>query len=310
MILDYLLFLIGFYILIKGADFLTEGASILARKLNVSEIVIGLVIVGIGTSIPEFATTLISNLTNKESIGLGTVIGSNIFNILFILGISAIIKPLIFKKQWVDREMLWNILAIAISALTMLDGRINQMEGIILLFAFGIWLDQAIKKHQPEKETSESKWQNITWPLALGMILGGFIGVIVGGQWVVNGGSLIARNLGFSEKFIGLTIIGIGTSLPELAVSLVGAIKNEIGIVIGNIIGSNIFDFLMILGISALMKPITVEISFLKDTLVALISTVLLYFSMFIGQKYLLKRWQGILLILGYLLYFIFLLSN
>lgn len=311
MFLNLILFFVGFYILIKGANFLVDGASSFARKLNIPSLVIGLVIVGIGTSIPEFATTFIANLTDKPEIGIGTIIGSNIFNMLFILGVSSLFFPLALKQYWVDRDLIWNIMAIAIASFFIVSdgGTISRLEGLFLLIVFGIWLYLVIKKHKDEKE-EQAVWKTTTWPLAMVMIIAGFIGVILGGKWVVDGATIIARELHMSESFIGLTIVGIGTSLPELIVSFVAAYKKQIGIAFGNIIGSNIFDFLMILGVSALTKPIIVAPQFITDTIIVLLSAAFLYSSMFVREQYILKRWQGLAMIFLYILYFVYLIGR
>ncbi len=309
MSLDYFLFIIGFYILIKGADLLTEGASLLAKKLNVSQIIIGLVIVGIGTSLPEFSTTFMANIFNKQNLALGTVIGSNIFNILFILGITSLIHPLVLKPSWVHRDLTWNIIAILVFLMTIAsDYKINLLESSLLIFTFFLWLYQTMK-NQKEKDDfeniSDKKEKTITLYLIFIMIIFGFFGTVIGSDWVIKSGTRLAQNFNVSEKFIGLTLVSIGTSLPELIVSLTAALKKETGIVIGNIIGSNIFDFLVIIGVSGIFKSIIVDKSFLKDSFIILISTFLLYLSMFIGKKYTLKRSQGFILVTIYLIYFI-----
>jgi len=310
--LEIVLFFIGFYILIKGANFLVDGSSSLARKLNISSIVIGLVITGIGTSIPEFAITFISNLTNKSDISLGTIIGSNTFNILFILGISALLFPLPIKKIWVKRDIVWNMIAVFIVAFLVIinNYQISRIESLLMLTIFSIWLYFVIKKESHETE-AQQEWKMIALPIALFMILGGLIGVIVGGNWVVDGAVAIAQKLNISNSLISLTIVSIGTSLPELAVSLVAAYKKRPGLALGNIIGSNIFDFLMILGFASFIKPISFSNHLFIDILITLLSCVLLFVSMFIGkEKYTLKRWQGFIFVLFYILYLIFIINR
>jgi len=310
--LEIVLFFIGFYILIKGANFLVDGSSSLARKLNISSIVIGLVITGIGTSIPEFAITFISNLTNKSDISLGTIIGSNTFNILFILGISALLFPLPIKKIWVKRDIVWNMIAVFIVAFLVIinNYQISRIESLLMLTIFSIWLYFVIKKESHETE-AQQEWKMIALPIALFMILGGLIGVIVGGNWVVDGAVAIAQKLNISNSLISLTIVSIGTSLPELAVSLVAAYKKRPGLALGNIIGSNIFDFLMILSFASFIKPISFSNHLFIDILITLLSCVLLFVSMFIGkEKYTLKRWQGFIFVLFYILYLIFIINR
>jgi len=310
--LEIVLFFIGFYILIKGANFLVDGSSSLARKLNISSIVIGLVITGIGTSIPEFAITFIGNLTNKSDISLGTIIGSNTFNILFILGVSALFFPLTIKKIWVHRDLVWNIIAVftVVLLVTINNYRISRIEGLLMLTIFSIWLYFVIKKETNETE-EQKEWKIVTIPLSVFMILSGLVGVIVGGNWIVDGASVIAQRLKISDALISLTVVSIGTSLPELAVSLVAAYKKRPGLALGNIIGSNIFDFLMILGFASFIKPISFSTDLFIDILITLFSTLLLFISMFVGkQKYILERWQGFIFILIYIVYLIFLINR
>lgn len=316
MFITIVLFFVGFYILIKGSNFVTDGASLLATKLNISTWVIGLLIVGIGTSIPEFSISVISNLLGEGEIAFGTIIGSNTFNILFILGASAILFPLTFKKRWVRRDLVSNIFAIIIASLAGIysllgksDFIISRIEGFIMLILFCIWVYYSLKK--PD-DTSTDNIDNrvtlaFTLPVMVFMILAGLIGVILGGKWVVDGAIEIAKNLGMSEKLIGLTIVGIGTSLPELAVSLSAAYKKQVGIAVGSIIGSNIFDFLMILGFSAVLSPVVLNPELYIDVFVTLMSAAVLAALMFLGKRYVLTRPKGVLLIAVYILYLVYL---
>lgn len=299
-------FFAGFYILVKGAGFLIDGSSSLARRFHISNIVIGLVIVGIGTSIPEFSISFIANLSGEGAIGLGTIIGSNTFNILFVLGLSALIFPLRLKKIWVDRDLIWNVIAVlAASAIALAFGRgvISRPEGALMIAIFVLWLFVIIR-HSNEVHEGEEPFRVLTLPLIAGFIMAGFVGVIVGGEWVVRGAVFMAREIGMSEALIGLTIVGIGTSFPELVVTLRAAFRREPGIAIGNIIGSNIFDFLAILGVGAFVRPIAFPFGFSVDIAITILSTVILYGFMFIGEYYVLKRWQGFVMVGLYLLYF------
>lgn len=300
-----LLFFVGFFILIKGANFLVDGSVVFARKFNVSPLVIGLVIVGIGTSIPEFAISYLSNLAGESDMALGTIIGSNTFNILFILGVCALFFPLAMRKEWVARDMIWNMIAVSIPliiAVPLADTVISRGEGFLMVLLFGYWLYIVIKESNSIVE-HEKEIRVVALPIALLLMGAGFFGVILGGKWVVDGAAAIARELGVSEKMIGLTIVGIGTSLPEFMASFVAAYKKQASIAVGNIIGSNIFDFLMIMGVAAMTKPIVFPSNLFIDILVTLFATALLYGAMFIGRKYILKRWQGALFILAYLAY-------
>ena len=289
---------------------MVKGASSLAKFLNVPNFVIGLVIAGIGTSIPEFSIAFISHLTGASDIGLGTVIGSNSFNILFILGITALVFALPFRREWIERDLKWNIYAVAVVfvfAFVSGGGFISRFEGILMLAFFFWWLFLAVKRtnHAPEDDIQT---RTATFPLALVLILAGFAGVFLGGKWVISGASEIARLMGASEPLIGLTIVGIGTSLPELVVTFVAARRNLPGIAIGNIIGSNIFDFLMILGVAALARPISVPPNFAVDMVITLFAAVILFGFMFFEKSLTLKKRHGIVFVSLYALYLIFLL--
>lgn len=313
MFFQILIFFAGFYILIKGANFLVDGATTLARIFNISNIIIGLVIVGIGTSIPEFAVSFLANLTDKGGIGLGTIIGSNTFNILFILGISALIYPLVLKKDWVERDLTWNVIAVfavAMLALPFGDGVISRGEGAIILSAFCFWLYIAVRHSKETSENNRKQVKIMTLPLVLGLIFAGLVGVILGGKWVVDGASAIARELGASEGLIGLTIVGIGTSLPEFAVTFIAALKREPAIAVGNIIGSNIFDFFMILGFGALVRPIIFPPDMAEDIIVTVLSALILYGFMYVGQRYILERFQGLIMFILYIIYLGYIISG
>lgn len=312
MFLTAVLFFIGFYILIKGADFLVGGAVSLARRVGVSGFIIGLLIVGVGTSIPEFAITFFSNILGESDIGLGTVIGSNTFNILFILGFSALFFPLPFKPRWVHRDLIWNVLAVLVvifAACPLGGGLISRELGFVLFLLFIAWVYKSTRKPEHDGE-EERAIRTFTIPISILLMIAGLIGVVLGGNWVVKGAEVFARTLGVSEAVIGLTIVGIGTSLPELAVSFAAAYRKQVGIAIGNIIGSNIFDFLMVLGFSAMARPIPFSQNLVPDAVVTLIATVVLYAFMFIGKRYTLHRPQGAIMVLLYVLYFVTLMRH
>jgi len=306
------LFFIGFYILIKGANFLVDGATSIARRFNISLLVIGLVIAGIGTSIPEFSISFIANLVGEGDVGIGTIVGSNTMNILFILGITALIFPLRLREEWVNRDLIWNIFAVFTAVAFILpfgDGVITRIEGAAMIVIFFLWLYMTIAKSNNVDE-EQPPVRILTVPLAFVLISAGLIGVVIGGRWVVDGGVEIAGFFGMSEALIGLTIVGIGTSLPELAVSFVAAYRGEMGLAIGNIVGSNIFDFLMIFGFSALIQPIVYPQVLEVDIIVTLFAAMFLYGSMFVGELYTLKRWQGLVFVLLYIMYLVYLFGR
>lgn len=313
MFFSIFLFFVGFYILLKGANILVDGAASLASRFAIPRFVTGLVIVGIGTSIPEFAIMFVSNLTGEGALGLGTIIGSNTFNILFIVGVTALFFPLRMAPAWVDRDFLWNIWAVLITlsfAIPIGDGIISRPEGLIMLLLFFFWIYVVIKKTNHQDPGAEKSLRVLAFPLAFGLIVAGLLGVVLGGKWVVDGAVIIAQGFGLSEALIGLTIISIGTSLPELVVTFVAAFRGQPGIAFGNIIGSNIFDFLMILGFAAVVNPIPVSSQFFFDALVTLLASALLFGFMFIGEFYILKRWQGLFLIFLYIVYVVYLMGR
>ncbi|MFQ5751276.1 MAG: calcium/sodium antiporter [bacterium] len=311
MLLDLILFVVGFYILIKGSNFLVNGASSLARNLGISSFIIGLVIVGIGTSIPELAITFLGNLVGDVDIGIGTLVGSNTFNILFILGVSAMFFPLAFKVEWED-DVLWNLFALIV-VFTFLfyfgSNEISRIEGLILLALFAGWLYVSIKTPLVSDETEEPL-RVLAFPIAIAMVAAGFLGVILGAKWVVDGAEVIARSLGMPEAIIGLTLVGIGTSLPEFVVTFTAAFRKQPGIAVGNIIGSNVVNFLLIFGAAAIARPILMPQGIASDLLGAAGSVTLLYVFMYWGARCVLERWQGAVLVLGYISYVLYILAR
>lgn len=317
MISPYILFVIGFVILIKGADILIVGASSFANRLKVASWLIGLTIVGIGTSIPEFTITIFSVSRGSFDIGLGTIIGSNTLNLLFILGVCAIIRPLVLKKDWILKGLPPNILSVLLAALFLtypILGSssfygITGQEGLILLGAFLVWLAYVTLRKRPiEAHTKTTKF--LSFPKAALLTIVGLTGVIVGGEWVVGGSIALAELFGISHALVGLTIVGIGTSLPELAVSGMAAYRKQFGIAVGNIVGSNIFDFLGILGVASLFQGIQFSQKLTLDIYITLFSAVLLFVAMYTDKKFTVTRKQGALFVFLYLVYMVFILQR
>lgn len=314
MLLESILFIIGFAILIKGAGVLVDGSSSLSRRLGIPSLLIGLVVVGIGTSIPEFSVAFFGNLVGEAEVSLGTIIGSNTFNILVILGLAAVVQPLRLEPAWVGRDLVWNIFAVAavIAAVLGNDSSfagVTREEGLMLLIFFIVWLAVAVRTAN-EADHDPRPRRLIALPFSFLMIAAGLAGVVLGGQWVVDGAVAIARAMGMSEAFVGLTIVGIGTSLPELAVTVSAAWRRQFGIAVGNIIGSNVFDFLMIVGASALVRPVPFSQALMPDIAVTLSASLLLFVAMFVGRRYVLKGWQGLSFLLLYVLYFAYLVGR
>ena len=312
-IISLILFFTGFYILIKGAKILVDGAISIARIFNISNWFTGVVIVGIGTSISEFSIN-IASVFNNSPVGISAIIGSNTFNILFILGVSALFYPISMKKEWVIKDFLFNIIAVIVSAVVIifpLFGKsgflgVERIEALFLLTLFIGWsLYMFNRKIDDEKNVDYKIFSAFS---SFVMIIVGFIGVFVGGHWVVDGAETIAVFFNASPALIGLTIVAAGTSLPELTVSMVALFKRRTEIAVGNIIGSNIFDFLGILGITALFRPIVVPSSAQFDIFATLGSVFLLFALTFIGRKYILSRIEGLIFIIGYILYLFFII--
>lgn len=315
------LFLAGFFLLIKGSDWIIDGASSIAKKLNLSTWLIGLTVVGIGTSIPELVVALFGNLGGAENIALGTIIGSNTFNLLFILGICALITPLAMKRSWVHLDLPVNVLSVAAAGavvwLNLLDPApyfISRTEGAVLIAMFGAWLYWLYYSGRTHGDFSYDGTSLEEFPLkkSLGLVLVGIVGVFLGGEWVVEGAVFFAGLFGVSQAFIGLFLVGIGTSLPELVVSVRAAYRKDPGIAVGNIIGSNIFDFLFILGSVALVAAIPFDIAMSVDLAVTAIAALLVFGVAVLSSQraergHLINRASGAFLIAAYLLYAVFL---
>ncbi|WP_297178767.1 calcium/sodium antiporter [uncultured Porphyromonas sp.] len=323
MILDILLFIVGIILIIVGANYLTEGASVLARRFGVSPLVVGLTIVAFGTSSPELIVSLMSALKGNSDIAMGNVVGSNIFNVLVIGGITALVTPITITRSTIRREIPLMILACLVLSVMALDrifagtGEIENVlsrsEGIVLLGFFLIFLTYtfAIAKGEPDDPhaTPDTERRYPLWLLII-FIIGGLAGLIVGGDFFVNSASSIARTLGMSEGFIGLTIVAAGTSLPELATSVAAALKKEPEIAVGNIVGSNIFNIFFILGTTATVTPIRIGGVSSLDFLVMSFSAILLYvFAVLFGQR-VIKRAEGAVLVLCFVLYTAYLIAQ
>lgn len=314
----YILLIIGFVFLIKGAGFLVDGASSLAKKLKVSDLVIGLTIVAFGTSAPELFVNLFASLSGTTDIAIGNIVGSNIVNMLLILGLSAVIYPLKVGKGTAWKEIPFSLLA-AIMVLIMANDRIidglgfnalTKSEGFVLIAFFIIFLYYTfgIAKNINVDYTNSSEPEQATMPVYSGVgsawrILVGLVGLVVGGQWIVNGATSVAASFGLSDALIGLTIVAIGTSLPELATSVVAAYKKNSDIAIGNVVGSNIFNIFWILGLSSIIKPLPFKPELNFDLWVMIGSAFLLFGWMFVGRRHALQRWQGVIFILLYIAY-------
>ena len=316
MVLNILLLLVGFALLIKGADFLVLGSSALARKYNVSELVIGLTIVSFGTSAPEMVVNLVSSFKGYNDVAFGNIIGSNIFNLFFILGITAMIYPISLQRSTIIKEIPYSIIAAVVLLLLANDHlyseeRVNQVnfpDALILLVFFLLFLFYVFKNMKNDNPDIAVEHKEYSMLKILLLIIGGLAGLVFGGNLSVNNGVEIARAAGMSERVIGLTIMAIGTSLPEVATSAVAAYRRNSDIAIGNVVGSNIFNILFILGISGLVNPLPYQLGFNTDITVLIGGTFLLLFFTYTGKKAVLERWEGIILFTFYIGYTLFLI--
>ncbi len=304
-ILQLFILIFGFLLLVKGADFFVDGSSKIAKKFGIPELIIGLTIVAMGTSAPETAVSIAAALKGTADISIGNVVGSNILNILIILGISATIRTIKVGKTTIKYEIPFMIAISALLLLLGLDGTIDFKDGIILWLLFIAYLTYLIIMAKKDKQKKEKKSKVILWQAILAT-LGGLALIIVGSDISVDAASKIARYAGLSERFIGLTIVALGTSLPELVTSVTAAFKGNNDIAIGNIVGSNIFNILFVIGTSSLILPITFASTFKIDSLVMIGAALLLFICSLKKQK--LDRFSGILMLLSYALYFILVL--
>ena len=307
-VLSIVLLIVGMALLIKGADFFVEGASAIAKALKIPSLVIGLTLVSIGTSMPEFSVSLTSSLQGNIDMSFGNVIGSNIFNTFVVIGVSAIIVPLVVSKnmQKYDLPILMGIYALlAKFSFVITPGIIQVWESIILFSLTIIYTAFLILRSKGENVEEEQTTKKRKWWVNLILVALGLTGIIFGGKIVVNNASKIAMALGMSEMLVGLTIVAIGTSLPELVTSIVAAKKGENDIAIGNAIGSCLFNIVLILGFCSILEPYVINVSNLNtliDVIVMFISALAVFLFSIKSKK--ITRWQGIVMVVIYVIYF------
>lgn len=309
---QYILFLLGFISLIKGANLLVDGASSIAKRLNVSDLVIGLTLVAFGTSAPELFVNIVASVRGNSAIAIGNVVGSNIANILLILGISSVIYPLSITKGTTWKEIPLAFLAAVLLMVLVNDRFIDQAacsflsrtDGIAFLVFFIIFLSYSFsiaKRFEKGEEYPGKSAPGLIRPILL--LVFGLILLNIGGVWVVNGAVTVARNFSVSEYFISLTIIALGTSLPELATSAVAAYRKNAELAVGNVVGSNIFNIFFILGISSFIRPLQFTLKNNIDLYILIFANILLFSALFTGRRYKIDRAEGILFIILYLFY-------
>ena len=318
----YVWLILGFILLIKGADYFVEGASDIAIKARIPNLIIGLTIVAFGTSAPEAAVSITSALKGQNDIAIGNVVGSNIFNLLVVVGIAAVITPLQVQKSIITKEFPFALLSAFILLILANDvifqsttlNTISRGDGLILLVLFGIYMyyliGLALNHRNGTSEASITNNEEAKKEIRIGksilIAIGGLVGIIIGGQLVVDAASQIALAWGMSEKLVGLTIVAVGTSLPELVTSIIAARKGKSDIALGNVIGSNIFNVFFILGISSVIFPIAVNGAVFMDMIVLLVVSIITY--IFAITKIKISKIEGSLLVLTYLCYMVFII--
>jgi cation:H+ antiporter len=317
MLLTIILLLAGFAILIKGADFLVNGSSSVAKKFNISNLAIGLTVVAFGTSTPELIVSILSAVEGKSDAAFGNIVGSNNFNLLFILGISGLIYPLVVQRNTIKYEVPISLLAALILYILVNDvivfgseeNILSRIDALIFLCVFIIFLYYIYRTMKNAPETDQGEIKLYSTYVAVGLAILGMVMLIGGGKLVVDNALVIAQHYGLSEKFIGLTILAAGTSLPELATSAVAAYRKNTDIAIGNVIGSNIFNILLILGVTGLINPIPYNTAMNFDIEVLGASTIILMIFMFTINQRKLDRWEAFLLLIGYIVYTLYLIK-
>ena len=296
----YLLLIVGFVLLVKGADFFVSGASSVAKALKVPSVIIGLTIVAMGTSAPETAVSITASLGGNNGISLGNIIGSNIFNLLMVIGISAVIIPFNSDKEILKRDMLWNIAITVLLLVLIFDGSLSRLDGVILLAGIAAYLTVVVRSALKNRVEDNSD-EKVSVPKAIVFILGGLAAIVFGGDLVVDNASLIAKSLGMSDTLVGLTIVAIGTSLPELVTSIVAAKKGDSGLALGNAVGSCIFNILFILGIASTIAPMTADYEIIADVCILIFVSIVTY--IFARSKERVSRLEGLLCVLIYSTY-------
>ena len=307
MLINIVLLVMGIVVVLKGADWLTDGAVNIASRFGVSQMVIGLTIVAMGTSMPELCVSMVSALKGTPDLAVGNVVGSNTLNTLLIVGCSALVAPIMVKRSSVRRDIPFAVLASLLMLIFCLDGGIGRLDAALLFILFAVFMFVTVK--YGKNEGTETKTTEMA-PLgkAALLLVVGLVCLILGSNLFVDNASFVASTLGVSDAVIGLTIVAGGTSLPELATSMVSAKKGNSDIAIGNVIGSNVFNILMIIGVTGLVKPMHIKGITSLDLIVMLASMLLLWF--FCRTTYKVKRWEGAVLAISYIAYIAWLIAQ
>lgn len=313
MLITVILLIAGFALLVKGADYFVEGSGAIAKKFKVPVFIIGMTIVAMGTSAPECAVSISASLQGSNGMAISNVIGSNIFNLLVVCGVCALFQPLVIKKETLKKEFPFSIVAaVFIGIMGLIGMTVGHADGIILVVVFAFflfWMVRSARKSMQSGEDIEAEeikdlpiWKCLVY------IVGGLAAIVVGGQLVVNEAEVIARGFGLSETLIGLTICSIGTSLPELVTSVVAAKKNQAGMALGNVIGSNIFNILLVGGLASAISPIAVNMNNIIDIILLII--ISLYIMLLVWKKQLLTRMGGVSMLVIYAAYMFYICAR
>ena len=316
--MDFIILIIGVFLLIKGADIFVDGASSIAKKIGIPSVIVGLTIVSLGTSAPELAVSLISSFNGNNGIAVGNVLGSNLFNTLVVLGGTAIVAPLLIKKSTIKRDYIATLVVTILTCFLIFgvvpksENMLSRISGIILLVVCVVYMFILVKAAKKDSVKDEENTSEIKMSKNILLSLIGVVGIVFGGNLVVDSATNIAYSLGMSEKLVGLTIVAVGTSLPELVTSIVAALKGENDIALGNVLGSNIFNLVLILGASATITPIAVSGVMIIDFIILIAVTLFIGALIFLNKKEekRLGRLEGIILVGIYVAYLAYIIMR
>lgn len=310
----YILLILGFVLLVKGADFFVEGSSSVAKLLRIPTIIIGLTIVAFGTSAPELAVSISASLSGSNDIAVGNVIGSNIFNLMMVLGLCALLAPMPMEKKILNGDYLYAILAAAVMLLLFgFDHDLSRLDGIILLIMFAYFMGKTVRSALKDRaagtdDDDEEEIKVLSPLLSVVYIIGGMAAIVIGGNLVVDNASLIAASFGLSETLIGLTVVAFGTSLPELVTSMVASKKGENGLALGNVIGSNLFNILFVLATSTTISPMKVDVLSTFDAIFLIAVSALIW--LMAKKDYQIGRMRGVIMVALYLAYTVYIIMR
>lgn len=310
----YILLILGFVLLVKGADFFVEGSSSVAKLLRIPAIIIGLTIVAFGTSAPELAVSISASLSGSNDIAVGNVIGSNIFNLMMVLGLCALLAPMPMEKKILNGDYLYAILAAAVMLLLFgFDHDLSRLDGIILLIMFAYFMGKTVRSALKDRaagtdDDDEEEIKVLSPLLSVVYIIGGMAAIVIGGNLVVDNASLIAASFGLSETLIGLTVVAFGTSLPELVTSMVASKKGENGLALGNVIGSNLFNILFVLATSTTISPMKVDVLSTFDAIFLIAVSALIW--LMAKKDYQIGRMRGVIMVALYLAYTVYIIMR